>query len=52
MSLETAVAAIRAIAAAGPVIGFGATAVLIGRGGDPERTVDAVARLVEAALGA
>ncbi|MDQ2965763.1 MAG: arginase family protein [Chloroflexota bacterium] len=51
MSLETAVAAIRAIAAAGPVIGFGATAVLIGRGGDAERTVNAVARLAEAALG-
>jgi arginase len=51
MSLETAIAAIRAIAAAGPVVGFGATAILIGRGGDPERTVDAVARLAEAALG-
>ncbi len=51
LSLETAVAAIRAIAAAGPVIGFGATAVLIGRGGDPDRTVDAVATLAEAALG-
>lgn len=51
MSLETAVTAIRSIVAAGPVVGFGATAVLIGRGGDPERTVDAVATLAEAALG-
>jgi arginase len=51
LSLETAAAAVRAIAAAGPVIGFGATAALIGRGGDAERTVEAIARLVETALG-
>ena len=51
ISLETAVAAVRSIAASGPVIGFGATAVLIGRGGNPERTLAAVASLAEAALG-
>ena len=50
LSLASAVAAIAAIRAAGPVVGFGATAVLIGRGGDPERTADAVAMLAEAAL--
>ena len=51
ISLETAEAALRSIAASGPVIGFGATAVLIGRGGNPERTLAAVASLAEAALG-
>ncbi|TAK02293.1 MAG: hypothetical protein EPO36_02575 [Chloroflexota bacterium] len=51
ISLETAVAAVRTVAAAAPVAGFGATAILIGRGGDPERTADATARLAEAALG-
>ena len=51
ISLETAVTAVRTIAAAGPVAGFGATAILLGRGGDPERTADAVATLAEAALG-
>ncbi len=52
ISLETAVAAIRAIRVAGPVAGFGATAMQVGQGGDPERTADAIARLAEAALGA
>jgi len=52
MSLETAVAAVRAIAAAGPVVGFGATAMMTGRGGDPARTADAIAVLAEAAIGA
>ncbi len=52
LALETAIATIRAIARSGaPVIGFGATAVMTGRGGDIERTVDAVAALAEAALG-
>jgi len=51
MSLGTAVTAVRTIAAAGPVAGFGATAILLGRGGDPERTADAAATLAEAALG-
>jgi arginase len=50
ISLETALTAVRTIAAAGPVIGFGATAILFGRGGDPERTLDAAVRLGEAAL--
>ena len=50
ISLETAVRAVRTIAAAGPVAGFGATAILIGRGGDPVRTADAVAALAEATL--
>ena len=50
ISLGTAVTAVRTIAAAGPVAGFGATAILLGRGGDPERTADAVATLAEAAL--
>ena len=52
LSLGTALAAVRTIAAAGPVAGFGATAILIGRGGDAPRTADAVAQLAEAALGA
>ena len=51
MALETALAAVRTIAAAGPVIGFGATAIIIGRGGDPDRTLDAVVQLADAALG-
>lgn len=51
LSLQTAVEAVRTIAGASPIAGFGATAVLIGRGGDPERTADAVATLAEAALG-
>jgi arginase len=53
LALDTAVATIRAIAASGaPVIGFGATAAMTGSGGDIEQTVDAVAVLAEAALGA
>ena len=51
ISLETADRAVRSIAAAGPVAGFGATAILIGRGGDPVKTADAVAALADAALG-
>ena len=51
LSLETAAAAVRTIAAAGPVAGFGATAILVGKGGDPERTADAATLLAEAALG-
>jgi arginase len=52
ISLETALRAVRTVAGAGPVAGVGATAILVGRGGDPERTADAVALLAEAALGA
>jgi arginase len=52
LALDTASEAIRTIARSGaPVIGFGATAVMTGSGGDIERTVDAVAALAEAALG-
>src|SRR4051794_3237991 len=51
ISLDTAVEAVRTIAAAIPVAGFGATAVNLERGGDAERTADAVAALAEAALG-
>jgi arginase len=51
LSLETALTAVRTIAAAGPVVGFGPTGILMGRGGDPERTMDAAVALAEAALG-
>jgi arginase len=50
LSLETALAAVRTIAAAGPVAGFGATAILLGRGGNADRTIDAAAALAAAAL--
>jgi arginase family enzyme len=50
LSLETALDAVRTVAASGPVLGFGATAVRFGAGGDAERTTDAVASLAEAAL--
>jgi arginase len=49
--LGTAVAAVRTLAAAIPVVGYGATAMNYDRG-DGERTVDAAARLASAALGA
>ena len=51
LSLETAIDAVRTIAAAGPVIGFGATAMLFGRGGNAERTIDAAVDLAGTALG-
>ena len=51
LALGTAVRAVRALAAATPVIGFGATAVNFTRGGDGPKTIDAVATLAEAALG-
>ena len=50
LSLETALEAVGIVASTGPVLGFGATAVRFGAGGDPERTTDAVAALAEAAL--
>ena len=50
LSLATALSAIRILAGAIEVVGFGATAILFGRGGDPVRTTDAVALLAEAAL--
>jgi len=51
LSLDTALGAVRTIAAAGPVIGFGATAMLFGRGGDADRTLGAAVAVAEAALG-
>ena len=52
LALGTAIEAIRVIAASGtPIVGFGATAVMSGNGGDLAKTVDAVANLAVAALG-
>ena len=50
LSLPTAAASIRALAAAIPVVGFGATGITLANG-DVARTVEAVALLAEAALG-
>jgi arginase len=50
LALDTALAAVRTIAEAGSVVGFGATTVMFGGAGDAERTVNAVAALAEAAL--
>ena len=50
LSLDDAVAAVATIAASGSVVGFGATAAMFGQGGDPAATVEAIARLAEAAL--
>ena len=50
MRLGTAIAAVRVLAAAIPIVGYGASAMNFDRG-DAERTVDAAARLAEAALG-
>jgi arginase family enzyme len=49
ISLDTAVAAVRTLARAIPVAGFGATGVNLDNG-DPGRTRDAVVRLAAAAL--
>ena len=51
MALETALAVIRILAAATPVVGFGATAVTLANG-DAVKTVDGAARLAEAAFAA
>jgi arginase len=52
LSLDTALACVRALASGGaPVVGFGATGINLHNGGDAERTLDAVVRLAEAALG-
>jgi arginase len=54
ISLETATAAVRALASRLPVVGFGATAVRFDATTEPaaaERTVEAIATLAEAALG-
>jgi arginase family enzyme len=48
---ERAADAVRTIAAAMPVVGYGATAMNFRVGGDPERTVAAAVRLAAAALG-
>ena len=50
LSLETALAAVRVLAEAMPVVGFGATGITLANG-DVARTVEAVAMLGEAALG-
>ena len=50
LPLEVAVQAVRVLAAAIPVVGYGATAMNL-RGGDVERTVDAAVRLAAAAFG-
>jgi arginase len=49
LSLDTALEAVRILAEAIPVVGFGATGITLANG-DAPRTVDAVARLAEAAL--
>jgi arginase len=49
LSLETAVATVGRLAAAIPVVGFGATTINLARG-DAEATVDAVAALAETAF--
>jgi arginase len=49
LALETALATIRILAAMMPIVGFGATTVNLDNG-DAARTVDAVARLAEAAF--
>ena len=50
LSLDTAARAIRTIAAAIPVVGFGATGLNFTGGGDGPGTIEAVATLAEAAL--
>jgi arginase len=49
LSLPTALAAVRTLASAIPVVGFGATAVTLANGDGP-KTVDAIAQLAEAAF--
>jgi arginase len=56
LSLETAISAVAILASAAAttrlgLIGFGATAAMLGHGRDDEATVDAIATLAEAALG-
>jgi hypothetical protein len=54
LALETASAAVRTLASRIPIVGFGATAIRFEATTEPaaaERTVEAVARLSEAALG-
>jgi arginase family enzyme len=49
MALETALGVVGILAAAFPVVGFGATAVTL-ENGDGPKTVDAIAKLAEAAF--
>lgn len=49
MALETALTVVGILAAAFPVVGFGATAVTL-ENGDGPKTVDAISRLAEAAF--
>ena len=49
LALETAIAVVRILASAMPVVGFGATAITLANGDGP-KTVDGVARLAEAAF--
>jgi arginase len=49
LAIETAIAVVRILAAAMPVVGFGATAITLANGDGP-KTVDGVARLAEAAF--
>jgi arginase len=49
MAIETAVATVERLAAAIPIVGFGATAISLANG-DADATADAVASLAEAAL--
>jgi len=51
LSLDTALTAVGVLAAAMPVVGFGATGITLANGDGP-RTADAIARLAEVALGA
>jgi len=51
ISVADAVAAVRIVAASGPVAGIGATAAMDGDVGDLGRTVDAIVALTGAALG-
>ncbi|HEY7590305.1 MAG TPA: arginase family protein [Candidatus Limnocylindrales bacterium] len=51
ISLESATRGVRTIAAAMPVVGFGATGVNFTGSGDGPKTVEAVAALAEAAFG-
>ena len=51
LSADVAVEAVRVLAQAIPVVGYGATAMNFRNGGDAERTVAAAARLAEAAFG-
>jgi len=48
---DLAVDVVRELAAAMPVVGYGATTMNFGVGGDAERTVDVAARLAAAAFG-